>query len=443
MTEALPERLGKYEVVRRLAFGGMAEVFLAKLSGADGFSRKVVIKRVLQLHHANLDFITMFRDEARLTAQLAHGNIVQVIEFGETSGQYYLVLEYVNGPSLATVLRALGKKQLKLSVAEVAHVAAEVARALDYAHRKRSDDGEPLLIVHRDVTPSNILLSREGEVKLTDFGIARARSRLTSTAQGTGLLKGKLRYMAPETIHDEKTDARTDLFSLGAVVHEMLTGSPVFAAESEVATLYRILSETPAPPSARNPAVPPSLDDLVMRLLAHDPARRPSRGQEVADEVAPLCRQGDRPAADLLAQTLAAHVPEEDGPREYGSTVKRRLLLVGESRTIRWLLKARLSGSYEVTEVASGAEALAALQESPPNAVICQRDVAGTSGLELCRWIRDKAGLTATPFLLLASDLTPSLEAEARASGVSRVMPKADMDGVAAALQELIARDGA
>lgn len=179
-------------------------------------------------------------------------------------------------------------------------------------------------------------------------------------------------------------------------------------------------------------------------MATGNPAARPSRGQEVADEVAPLCRLGELPAADLLALSLAAHVPDEDAPLERGSAAKRRLLLVGESRTFRTLLKARLSGHFEVAEAASGPEALAALRvESPPRAVVCQRDVVGTSGLELCRSMQEEAGLAAIPFLLLASDLTPDLEVEARAAGVSRVMQKADLGGLDAALREIIARDGA
>src|SRR5258706_5643741 len=189
MTESdFPKRIGKYEIVRRLASGGMAEVLLARVDGADGFSREVVIKRVLPQHHGNSAFLTMFRDEARITSQLYHGNIVQVVEFGEQDGQHYLVLEYVNGPSLGTALEALKKAARRLSIAEVAHVMIEVARALDYAHRKRGADGATLLVVHRDVSPSNVLLSMEGEVKLVDFGIARARARLTPTM--AGVLKG-------------------------------------------------------------------------------------------------------------------------------------------------------------------------------------------------------------------------------------------------------------
>ena len=149
----IPQRLGKYQILRRLAYGGMAEVLLGRLSGTDGFARDVVIKRVLPQYSSNDEFVAMFRDEARITARLHHGNVVHVVEFGEENGLYFLVLEYVDGPRLGAILHELRKRGERLSVPEVAHVAVETARGLDYAHHKLGDDGKPLLIVHRDVSP--------------------------------------------------------------------------------------------------------------------------------------------------------------------------------------------------------------------------------------------------------------------------------------------------
>lgn len=449
--EQVPRRIGNYEVLRALAYGGMAEVLLARASGAEGFSKKVVIKRVLPQHNENREFIDMFRDEARLTARLSHGNIVQVIEFGESEGRHYLVLEHVNGPSLASTLAALQAQNARLSVPEVAHIAGEIARALDYAHRKRSDDGTPLYIVHRDVNPSNILLSREGEVKLTDFGIARARERLSVTVT-EGVLKGKVPYLAPETIQSSLYDARSDLFALGAVIYEMLVGERAFGGGAEVAILHRIIGEQLPPPSRRNPAVPPELDQMVMTLLEKEPTRRPARGLDVAELTRPFAGSGPQPAADLLAETLANFVPEQaPEPAQSATPVspgrtptphgRPRVLVVEESRTVRTLLRTALEGRCEVTEAASGTEAVELIKKLQPDAVVSQRELKGLSGLELCRIARSFPALRDMPFILLAADVTGELLAESRAAGVQKVLPKAlDSKTREDLLQEILGR---
>ncbi len=420
---AVPDRLGQYQVIRRLAFGGMAEVFLAKLRGADGFEKEVVIKRVLPQHCENTEFVAMFRDEARITSQLFHGNIVQVIEFGESEGQHYLVLEYVNGRSLSTTLAALKGASRRLSVAECAHIAAEVARALDYAHRKRGADGVSLGVVHRDVTPSNILLSREGEVKLADFGIARARARLATTATESGVLKGKLGYMAPETVRFGTVDPRTDIFALGAVLYAMLTGRPAFRAHNEAETIVRILTGAPPRPSESNPDVPPEIDELMAQLLAPDPDARPQRGQLVADTLARAVPLGASPA-ELLAKTLSSLETEgsQDAPTAVTSTSSRRLLIVHESKTVRAVLRAKLEPQYGVIEAASAEEALAQVrQDPPPEVVLCQRTLNGASGFGICRSIRENDALAEVKFLVLASEVTPELRAEAESQGAHGV----------------------
>ena len=226
------ERLGPYEILRTIGRGGMAEVLLARIRGADDFEREVVIKRILPDYAHAKDFVDMFRDEARITAQLRHGNIVQVIELRVEGDQYALVLEYVDGPTLAAIAQALVLDERRMPHALVAHVMVEIARALDYAHRKRGPDGVPLEVVHRDVSPSNVLVSRDGEVKLADFGIARAASRISNTQAGG--VKGKLAYIAPEALMGEAT-SRSDLFSLGVMGWELLVGHLPFDAETNEA----------------------------------------------------------------------------------------------------------------------------------------------------------------------------------------------------------------
>ena len=431
-TAEVPQRLGQYEIARRLAFGGMAEVFLAKRRGADGFVRDVVIKRILPQHSENADFVSMFRDEARITSQLFHGNIVQVIEFGEHEGQHHLVLEYVDGPSLSTTLAGLRERSRVLSIVESAHIAAETARALDYAHRKRDAAGVPLQVVHRDVTPSNILLSLEGEVKLADFGIARARARLATTATDAGVLKGKLGYMAPETLLFGTADPLTDIFALGAVLYAMLTGAPAFRGETEGATISRILEGSPPPPSAANPEVPPELDELVARLLAKQPQDRPQRALHVADALARVVPHHEVPA-EVLARTLASlqTTPEAATPL--------RLLVVHESRTVRAVLRSKLEPHYALREASSAEDALEQLRKDAPDVLLCQHTL-GAAPLALWRRVREDARTASVRCVTLASRDTSEIRAEAAAQGAHAVATQSMSTAELKALLEKVAR---
>lgn len=418
-----PKRIGKYEILRRLAYGGMAEVLLGRVSGADGFSREVVIKRVLPQHSENGAFIAMFRDEARITAQLYHGNIVQVIDFDEHEGQHFLVLEYVNGPSLAALLGALRQRSLRLTIAEAAYITSEVARALDYAHRKRGTDGGPLMVVHRDVSPSNILISHEGEVKLVDFGIARARARLTPTAHGVGVVKGKLSYLAPEAL-DGRVEPRSDLFALGVVAYEMLTGRQLFTGTSEAEVIYKVMAAEIPAPSLLNPDVPPEVDQIVVRLLNRELAGRPARGLEVVEALGAASMSASRPAMETLAATLSSLQRPASPERAAEKTERRRVLVVDQSRTMRALVRTLIGSTYHVIEAAAAEEAQALADDQPPDAVVCQAHLPGQSGVRLCEAMRAKPGLAKLPFVLLASDPSPELEREAAAAGVAKVLPK-------------------
>ncbi|HRI67380.1 MAG TPA: protein kinase [Polyangium sp.] len=421
----IPQRLGKYQILRRLAYGGMAEVLLGRLSGTDGFARDVVIKRVLPQYASNDEFVAMFRDEARITARLHHGNIVQVVEFGEENGLYYLVLEYVDGPSLGAILHELRKRNERLSVPEVAHIAVETARGLDYAHHKLGEDGKPLLIVHRDVSPSNILLSREGVVKLADFGIARARERLSPTQGGAGTLKGKFAYMAPETILRGRLDARSDLFSFGVVIFEMLAGRSAFTGETEAHTIQRVTMEDLPPPSTFNRAVPQEFDSIAMRLLDKDPDKRPARGLEIVDAIGKLRLHTSPPPSELVMETIARLFPiDRKDAKSSGRQSKPRVIVVDESRTLRALVRASLGQKYVVVEASTGDEARTAMRGAVPDAVVCQRSLQGMSGLDLCVSMRENNRLDQVPFVLLASDISPELEREAQEAGVNAVLPK-------------------
>jgi serine/threonine protein kinase len=241
-------QLGRYRLIRSLGVGGQAEVFQANYSGPGGFERTVVIKRVLPANCQDPEFLRMFAAEARILGMLHHPNVVQAYDVGESDGALFLVLEYVDGPSLAHLLRALRTAAHPLPLAIAAYFAREICRALDYVHGLHDGDGAALNVIHRDVTPSNIALTRDGSLKLLDFGIARYESSTVQTRDRT--VKGKPAYLAPEAIDGRPFDRRVDLFSVGVVLHEMLTLSPLFRADHDLAILHKVMEMPIPPPSA-------------------------------------------------------------------------------------------------------------------------------------------------------------------------------------------------
>ncbi|MCY1044612.1 serine/threonine-protein kinase [Corallococcus sp. bb12-1] len=278
------EVMGKYVLHERLGAGGMAEVYRATYSPEGGFEKQVALKRILPSFADDAAFVTMFRREAELCSSLNHPNIVQVFDLGRHGGTYFLAMEYVDGLPLSGVLKPQVRKPLPLSAATF--LAAELASALDYVHRKTSPDGEPLQLVHRDVNPPNVLISRIGEVKLSDFGIARDAARANLTVAGS--VRGKLGYMAPEQAMGRDFDGRADLFALGLTLHEALTGRRALSGHSEELLLRAAVDQEVVPPSQLNPAVPVALDAIVMSLLQKDPQRRTPNGAALRQQLLAL-----------------------------------------------------------------------------------------------------------------------------------------------------------
>ncbi|MEW6324274.1 MAG: protein kinase [Nitrospirota bacterium] len=267
-----PMRFGKYLLLDRIAAGGMAELFLAKQTGLKGFEKVVAIKRILPLLTQDPEFVGMFINEAKLAALLSHQNIVQIFDLGTTEGFYYIAMEYVMGKDLRTVMQRSQARSLPLPVGHALLIASRICNGLDYAHRKRDLHGRELHLVHRDVSPQNMLLSYEGEIKLVDFGIAKAATQTNETRTGT--LKGKLAYMSPEQATGKALDHRSDIFSLGIVLHELVTGRRLFTGNNEFALLEQVRQADIAPPSQLNPELSPDIDALIMKALAKDPADR-------------------------------------------------------------------------------------------------------------------------------------------------------------------------
>ncbi|MDB4966780.1 MAG: hypothetical protein JWN44_2469 [Myxococcales bacterium] len=311
--DALGIPFGKFHLLDRLGRGGMAEVWKAKALGPMGYARKLVVKRVLPELLADDEFVRMFVEEARLSASLNHRNIVQVYEFGEVGGEYYLAMEWVHGRDLNTLLRTLRDKSEEPSVGLAAYVGREVCRALGYAHALTDEEGTPLRLIHRDVSPSNVMLGFDGSVKLLDFGIAKAMAVASENRTQAGVLKGKFGYMSPEQVEAEcEIDHRADLFVAGIVLWEMLTLKRLFKGQTEVQTISMVRSPKVVPPSMLNPAVPPELDVICMRALAASRDDRFADCGEMAaalDEVVHTLKFGSEHTARLVRR-LFPNVPE-------------------------------------------------------------------------------------------------------------------------------------
>ena len=265
----LGKRLGKYEILALLALGGTAEIYLARIGGAAGFEKYVVVKCLHDHLADDQEFVKMFLDEARLAAHLDHSNIVQTMELGEHENRYYMVMEFLAGLSLAMVVRRAGERLPggRVPVPLVLNMMAQACAGLHYAH-ERAINGKVLNIVHRDISPQNLVVSFEGVVKVVDFGIAKAELRETKTRTGT--IKGKFAYMSPEQCVAANVDRRTDVFALGVIAHEMLTGRRLFKRASPYETYQAVIDCQVEPPSKQNVELDPALDDLIMKSVAKD-----------------------------------------------------------------------------------------------------------------------------------------------------------------------------
>ncbi|SEM06318.1 serine/threonine protein kinase [Stigmatella aurantiaca] len=265
--------VGRYSLLTRLAVGGMAEIWLARQVGPKGFEKFIVIKRILDGLGTDPEFVGMFLDEARLAAQLNHPNIVQIFDLGEEEGAFYIAMEYLPGENLASVVRTGMRQKRPLPLSHAVRIIASAAEGLGYAHAKVGPDGALLGIVHRDVSPQNLLLTYDGGVKVLDFGIAKAATRESQTLSGQ--VKGKAAYMSPEQARGQPLDGRSDIFSLGVILFELVTRSRLFKFPEPLAALQAVASEEPLPLAhTRNPEVPEALSHLIARALARQPGER-------------------------------------------------------------------------------------------------------------------------------------------------------------------------
>jgi serine/threonine-protein kinase len=304
-------RIGRYEVLERIGVGGMAEAFRARAHGPGGYQRELVIKQILPHLAGDPDFVRAFVDEAKILGMLNHANVVGVYDFGEDQGRHYLALEFLDGPSLGAIFELCARLQIPIPVGVVAYLGREICSGLFAVHTLCDPLGTPMGVIHRDVTPSNVMTTLNGGVKLLDFGVAK----LTTAAKATrhGHIKGKSGYFAPEQISGGEIDARVDLFALGVLLHELLCGRYLFFDDNgpEIAIIYRTL-EMPIPtPLSLRPDTPPELDRIIMKALARDRQQRYASAQEMGRDLNQVVSE-----AAVRPQDLARFVAQARADRD-------------------------------------------------------------------------------------------------------------------------------
>jgi serine/threonine protein kinase len=309
MGDVLPPgtRLGRYEIVQRLALGGMAEIYLARMSGLAGFAKHVVLKRILPSHARDAEFVRMFFNEARYAATLDHPNIAHVYDLGEEQGLHYFTMEYLHGEDCRTLLRELSQRSLSLPLEHALTIVVGAATGCHFAHELTGDDGHPLGLIHRDVSPSNVVVTYAGAVKLVDFGIAKATNLEDVTA--VGVTKGKLAYMAPEQCRGESLDRRVDVYALGVLMYELATQRRAFAGQNDAQVMWAVITGEVPPPSTHKPDLAPTLEAIIKRAMDVDRTKRYATARELSQAVEAFARESGltlNPAAlgEFLERTM-------------------------------------------------------------------------------------------------------------------------------------------
>jgi serine/threonine protein kinase len=357
----------RYEILAKLATGGMAEIFLARALSSTGVERHVVLKRILRQRAGDVQFVRMFLDEARLAAQLQHANVAQVYDIGRLGDSYFFTMEFVHGETVRGLLARAHAAHQPVPIGCALAIAVGAAAGLHHAHERRGVDGRPLGIVHRDVSPSNLMVSFDGGVKVVDFGVAKASDRMSETRSGT--VKGKISYLSPEQCRGVDVDRRSDLFALGIVLWELLATERLYRRSSDFENMTAIVHEVPPPPSSRRAEVPEALDDIVLRMLAKSPADRFQTGAEVIEALESLAH---RLAVALSATMLGRLMREVFGDRKEPwvdidtSTAADGVTVTGEPIPAELALPAEASLEIELGGLPDLSAARVEPDDSPP-----------------------------------------------------------------------------
>jgi eukaryotic-like serine/threonine-protein kinase len=322
--DASGEPFGKYLLLDRIGQGGMAEVFRAVANGPEGFQSTLVIKRILPHLSQDPAFVGMFIDEAKVSGLLSHPNLVKIYEFGKVDENFFIAMELVHGRTLTAMHSRLARRNQVAPVSATAEICRQVCVGLHHAHFLRASDGQPLGIIHRDISPSNVMLAFHGGVKILDFGIARVAENLRQTHTQVGAVKGKISYMSPEQVRNEDIDHRSDIFGVGVVLHELLSGRRLFRGTSEYSAGLKVTEMPIPPPSQVNPAVSPALERVVMRALARDRDARYSSAGEMAADLDQVMHEGGMSPRDHT-RLLDDLFPQEASATDIGLVLPRML----------------------------------------------------------------------------------------------------------------------
>jgi serine/threonine-protein kinase len=312
--DAAAQSAHRYRVIDKLESGGMAEVFRAESTGLEGFRKQVAIKRVLPHLGRNSKFISMFLDEARLSAQLSHSNCVQVFDIGVRDDAYFIVMEFVDGANLKSIATSMQNRGRTFPIPAAAYIAHEICKGLSYAHELTDRSGAPLHLVHRDVSPPNVLVTKHGEVKIVDFGLAKASSQVEPSEPG--VIKGKFAYLSPEAALGEDVDCRTDIFAVGIILWELLASRRLFLADSDLQVLNKVQVAKVPPISQINRNVPPELESIVNRALARDRTDRYSSARELGQDLSRFMFRFAQPVSGYdIATIVQATMREKENAR--------------------------------------------------------------------------------------------------------------------------------
>ncbi len=313
-TRSAGEIAQRYRVIEKLESGGMAEVFRAETTGLEGFRKQVAIKRVLPQLGRNSKFISMFLDEARLSAQLSHSNCVQVFDIGVRDDAYFIVMEFVDGANLKTIATSLWNKGLSFPIPAATYIAHEICKGLSYAHELADRNGVSLGLVHRDVSPPNVLVTKHGEVKIVDFGLAKASSQLEPSEPG--VIKGKFAYLSPEAAQGEEVDCRSDIFAVGIILWELLASKRLFTGDSDVQVFYKVQAAKVPRISEINRSVPSELERIVHRALAANRDERYSSARELGQDLSRFMFRFAQPVSGYdIATIVQATMRERENAR--------------------------------------------------------------------------------------------------------------------------------
>jgi eukaryotic-like serine/threonine-protein kinase len=294
---------GRYDLLLEVSQGGMATLYLARLRGVDDFEKVVAVKKIHDHLARQPDFVAMFRDEARIASRIAHPNVAAIFDLGRVEHSYFIAMEYVHGQNLAELLRETARRKKRMGWQYAARLIADAAAGLHAAHELKNADGDPLNVVHRDVSPQNLILSSDGHLKVVDFGVAYAAERVTHTTDGS--VKGKAAYMSPEQVEGERVDRRSDIFALGTVLYESVCLRRLFKADTHTATMLKVRAAKVPRLTDVVPEVPPELDRIVHKALARNPADRFATAQQLEESLHKLLvAEGKVVTPNGLAQLL-------------------------------------------------------------------------------------------------------------------------------------------